>query len=121
MGQPHFEVPSGVVDGVNKVFTVSSSYAVGSTAVWLNGVLLEPSLSDGWTESNPILGEITLEEAPQSSGPNPDVLQVFFLDTTPDLNVVESIFGVVADAPAQITGLLESRTDIVGFLEVCDP
>ena len=84
MGLPRFEVPSGVIDGVNTVFTVSVPYISGTTAVWLNGVLLEPSLVDGWIESNPATGEITLKEPPQATGPCPDVLQVFFQDTTPD-------------------------------------
>jgi hypothetical protein len=99
VGQPRFEVPAGTIDGVNTVFTVSLAYLPGSTAVWLNGVLLEPSLVDGWTESNPAAGEITLKEAPQSSGPCPDVLQVFFKDTLPDPaeTVIDQICGTIVE------------------------
>jgi hypothetical protein len=83
MPVPHYEVPSGVIDGVNTVYTVSVAYQPGSVAVFLNGQLKRQDLDDGWTETNPATGEVTLTEAPRSIGKCPDVLQIFFLDTTP--------------------------------------
>ena len=83
MPVPHYEVPSGVIDGVNLVYTVSVAYQPGSVAVFLNGQLKRQDLDDGWTETDPATGEVTLAEAPRSIGLCPDVLQIFFLDTTP--------------------------------------
>ena len=118
MGQPRFEVPSGTINGTNTVFTVSVPYVVGSTAVWINGALLEQTLDDGWLESNPATGEITLKEAPRSSGACPDVLQVFFKDTSADLpeTVVSEICGTIV-VDADLCGTLMLTEDaLVGCI-----
>jgi len=114
MGQPRFEVPSGTIDNVNTVFTVSVPYVAGSTAVWINGALLEQTLDDGWIESNPATGEITLKEAPRSSGACPDVLQVFFKDTSADLpeTVVSEICGTIV-ADGDLCGTLMLTEDVL--------
>jgi hypothetical protein len=83
MPSPRFEVPAGAVDGVNTVYTVSMPYSAGTTAVFLNGLLQERNLMDGWYETNPGAGIITMKEAPRAIGCNADVVQVFFLDRTP--------------------------------------
>lgn len=70
---------------MNLVFTLSMPYGPGSTAVFLNGMLQERSLVDGWVETDPDTGVITLKEAPRSSGPCPDVLQVFYIDRSPPM------------------------------------
>ena len=44
---PRFEVPVGAVDGANTVYTTSVPYQAGSTAVFLNGLLLRPDLAAG--------------------------------------------------------------------------
>lgn len=85
MPVPRFEVPVGVINGLNTVFTVSRPYLPGTTAVFLNGLLQEKSLDDGWLETDPSGGIVTLKEAPRSSGLSPDVVQIFFIDTTPAL------------------------------------
>ena len=85
MSSPRFEVPSGTIDGANTVFTVSRPYGAGTTAVFINGQLMERSLDDGWFETDPQAGIITLKEAPRSIGACPDVVQVFYLDTAPPL------------------------------------
>lgn len=110
---PRFEVPSGVIDGVNTVFNVSVPYQPGTTAVYLNGLLQEPSLDDGWTETDPLTGEITLKEAPKSIGDCPDVLQVFFLDTSPQLpeSVIDRLKGKLS-----ATGDLKGRLSLVAPL-----
>jgi hypothetical protein len=82
-------------------------YIANSTAVWINGVLLEQTLLDGWLESNPATGEITLKEAPRSSGGCPDVLQVFFKDTSDD--APETVI-------TEICGTIESEAGLCGYL-----
>lgn len=114
MGQPRFEVPSGTIDGVNTIYTVSLPYVAGSTAVWLNGVLLRKDLDDGWDESSPSTGEITLNEPPLSTGPCPDVIQVFFVDTSVDTpeSVIEQIFGTI-DSEPELLGILSQEGDFL--------
>jgi len=55
MGQV-VEVPSGVIDGVNPVFTTSVPYQAGSLAVWLNG---QESLGC-YSETDPSAGTFTM-------------------------------------------------------------
>ncbi len=74
MADPRFEVASGVIDGVNRVFTVSKPYVLGTTAVFINGQLKRADFDDGWVESDPAAGEVTLDEAPRLL----EVVQVFF-------------------------------------------
>lgn len=114
MGQPRFEVPSGAINGTNVVFTVSIPYVAGSTAVWINGALMRRDLDDGWTESDPIAGEITLNEAPRSSGACPDVIQVFFKDTTIDApeSVIERLCGYV-EGEDGLSGTLSQGGDLL--------
>jgi hypothetical protein len=66
------EVATGAVDGTNRLFRVSASYAPGSVQVWLNGLLLKRDYDDGWAE----LGSnvIRLKVAPVSG----DTVQVFY-------------------------------------------
>lgn len=51
----------------------SASYVAGSVRVFRNGLLLEPSLVDGWTE----LGnkKILLKEAPKDT----DIMQAYYI------------------------------------------
>jgi hypothetical protein len=114
---PHFEVPTGAIDGVNTSFQVSVPYQPGSTAVFLNGLLQERSLEDGWYETDPLAGEIVLKEAPRPGVVGPDVLQVFFLDTSPALPevVVQRIHGRLA-AIGVLEGLLTRPRPIRGRL-----
>lgn len=90
MPWPHFEVPAGAVDGANLVFVVSQPYKPGSTAVFLNGLLQERSLEDGWVETDPALGIVTLKEPPRGNPSGyPDIIQIFYLDTSPVLPETE--------------------------------
>jgi len=129
MPEPRFEVPSGVIDGVNTVFTVSRPYQPGSVAVFLNGQLKRRDLDDGWTETGPAAGIVTLTEAPRSAGVCPDVLQIFFLDTSPPaveqsverikgkLRTSQGVRGVIRD-PARVRAKLVTVDAIKG--EVVD-
>lgn len=124
MASPRFEVLSGTIDGVNTVFTVSVPYKPVTSAVFLNGALMRIDLVDGWTESDPSIGEITFNEAPRSgpSGGNiDDVLQMFFLDTSPaslDTTIVERICGTI-EAADELEGRLFTSNPICGTIEVC--
>jgi hypothetical protein len=103
MPLPHFEVPVGVIDGVNVVFNVSQPYKPGTTAVFLNGLLLRADYPDGWTESDPATGEVTLKEPPRVTKITPDVVQVFYIDTSPavlEAIVVERLRGHLTDVDA---------------------
>lgn len=117
MALPHFEVASGPIDGVNQVFTVSVGYAVGSTAVFLNGQLKRVDFADGWVESNPAGGEVTLDQAPLVG----DVVQMFFLDMSPALpgEEVTPLFGII-DEIDELSGQLLEVCPIIGVLEACD-
>jgi hypothetical protein len=75
---PKFEVASGVIDGLNKTFTVSVAYSSNTTAVFLNGVLYRRDWDNGWVETNPAMGIVDLIEAPILG----DVVQIFFTDAT---------------------------------------
>jgi len=70
---PRIETPSGTINGANKTFFVAADYLPGSTRVYLNGVLLLPSLVDGHTE----LGDkkLNLKEAPDPG----DVVRVYYI------------------------------------------
>jgi hypothetical protein len=118
MPVPRFEVPSGVIDGVNTVFNVSVPYRPGTTAVFLNGLLLEPTLLDGWTETNPATGEITLKEPPRVTKVCPDVVQVFFIDTSPVLpeTVVVRLHGRLR-AVDELEGRLIAKNLLQGSVE----
>lgn len=125
MPLPHFEVAQGVIDGANVIFTVSQAYKPGTTAVFLNGLLLRADYPDGWTESNPATGEITLKEPPRVTKITPDVVQVFYIDLSPD--VLEAVIvcrleGRLTASDAMEGHLLPSDTlrgsvDVSGGLE----
>lgn len=72
VSHPVFEVPSGAVDGTNRVFTVTRDYSPGTPRVWLNGLLHEVQGEDGWTETG---GKtIQLDEPPRVG----DSVQVYY-------------------------------------------
>jgi hypothetical protein len=113
---PRFEVLSGAVNGVNLVFFASTAYKPGTTAVYLNGQLLNPAApSPSWLETSPSTGEVTFDPVryiPLTG----DVVQMFFLDLVEE-NLIEEIttlFGVVFDAEADLVGLLSTPEDILG-------
>ena len=118
MGVPRFETPVGVIDGANTVFTVSLPYVPGSTAVWRNGILLERTLVDGWVETDPTTGVITLNEAPKAIGACLDVIQVFYKDNLADApeTIVTELCAVV-DGEANLVGSLDvDATGVQGTL-----
>lgn len=99
MGLPSFEVATGVIDGINTVFTVSAAYRPRSTAVFLNGQLKRADYADGWAETDPAAGVVTLFEAPLEG----DVVHVFY-----------------ASALSEPLGAQEEVTAIVGRIKAID-
>lgn len=118
MSSPRFEVPSGTIDGANTVFTVSMPYGPGSTAVFINGQLMEQSLDDGWFETDPGTGTVTLKEAPRSSGACPDVIQIFFLNTDAPLPETQifKLKGYIR-CPVPLRGMLTDAQVIRGTID----
>jgi len=119
MPLPHFEVPSGAIDGANVVFNVSQAYKPGTTAVFLNGLLLRADYDDGWTESDPSTGEVTLKEPPRVTKITPDVVQVFYIDLSPTVLeqiIVERLRGRL-EAVGVLEGHLTSLTSLRGSLD----
>lgn len=105
MGLPHFEVLSGVVNGVNLVFTTSVPYTPGTLALYLNGQLLLTPSGNPWTETSPSTGVVTVhsEELPETG----DVVAAFYLDT------VDSYTGEEVE---QIYGSISETGDLAGIL-----
>jgi hypothetical protein len=116
MNWPRFEVALGVVDGLNVVFSVSSAYQPLTVAVFLNGQLKRRDFADGWTETNPTAGIVTLAEAPIPG----DVVQIFFIDgvpsSVPNPEEVTGIQGVVFEKEA-VLGSLSSVAELIGITE----
>jgi len=73
MSFPIIEKLSGVTNGFNMVFKTSRSYIPGSVRVFVNGIVGEGSLSDGWKE----LGNkrILMNEPPRPT----DVMQAYYI------------------------------------------
>jgi hypothetical protein len=103
---PKFEVASGVVDGVNQIFSVSSPYSPNSVAVFLNGQLKRADFADGWVELSPSTGLVQLLIAPlPGDGENPDdVVQIFYLDP--------SVTGLVEKEVSPLSGVIRVSSDL---------
>lgn len=72
MPQPTFEIPTGAINGVNRVFYVAVDYKAGTPRVWLNGLLHVKHGQDGWTEEGG--RKLRLHEAPRTG----DTVQVYY-------------------------------------------
>jgi len=129
MSSPRFEVPAGTIDGVNRVFTVSMPYGAGTTAVFINGQLMERSLDDGWFETDPFSGVVTLNEAPRSSGACPDVIQIFYLDTAAPLPETQifKLKGYIRSPPLlrgslrcfqEMRGVIDTSSTLTGRIDL---
>jgi hypothetical protein len=70
---PRIEVPSGVIDGSNRVFYTTAPYRPGTVRVFLNGQLKQGLLDDGWFELG--TNKVRLKEAPRVE----DVLQFYYI------------------------------------------
>lgn len=67
-----FEFPTGKIDGINKIFRLKNNYKKYSLHVFLNGVLINENLEEGWftTTSN----KFVLLEAPLEG----DIVGVYY-------------------------------------------
>jgi hypothetical protein len=99
----------GAIDGVNVKFYTPVPYVSNSTAYILNGRTHRPDLADGYIESNPGTGEITVNEAPLDG----DVVQIFFTDTSP------SIVSPVSKISATLSA--KTATQLIGTLRPAKP
>jgi len=108
---PKFEVASGVVDGVNQIFSVSSPYSPNSVAVFLNGQLKRADFADGWVELSPSTGLVQLLIAPlPGDGMNPDdVVQIFYLDP--------SVVGLVEKEVSPLVGVIRVSSGLRGHVQ----
>lgn len=114
---PRFDTAQGLVDGVNVVFSTSVPYTSGTTAVFVDGVLRDPSAANGWVESNPVLGQFTMKQAPILG----QVVRVYYHDTSVSsvivIEEVTSISGVVRESDTDgITATLVEATNIIGVI-----
>lgn len=108
-----FEVAAGAIDGVNVVFTVSAPYVALSTAVFLNGQLKRRDFGDGWVETAPATGVVTLIEPPIDG----DVVQIFYIDASPgasnDTVEVCPLVGKLVEVEA-LSGLVMPTLEVRG-------
>ena len=104
----------GAIDGVNVKFYTPVPYVPGSTTYILNGRTRRADLDDGYTESSPGTGEITVSEAPLPG----DVVQIFFTDTAPSVSSPIEKLSAAVSVKTQLTGTLKivEPTKIIGIL-----
>ena len=84
-GQVCNEVPSGVIDGANTVFTTASNFVDGSEKFYLNGNRLRSGVGcDYLTSESGGLGTgfdtLTLAFAPKGAPGNPDQLLIDYTE-----------------------------------------
>jgi len=119
MPVPRFEVPVGVIDGLNTTFTVSRPYQPGTTAVFLNGQLKSQLLDDGWVETSPAGGVVDLKEAPLGSPGCEDVVQIFYIDTSPALpeTVIDTRLEGVIRTKDELSGEITLEVVLSGTID----
>jgi len=119
MPTPRFEVLSGVINGANLVFTASVPYSAGTTALYLNGQLLNPSgPMPAWVETSPATGAITFDPACHIPRVG-DVIQMFFLDAAVDDTIVEEVCSfqaTVLDTQSALIGRLFDEEIVAGMV-----
>lgn len=113
MTTPKFAVPTGAINGINTVFNVGEAYKPGSVAAFYNGLIIRKDDDDGWTESDPSTGEVTLTSPPLSL----DTVNIFYIDTSPAApeTVLDSIFGLLKPVDDLIGNLTETD-DLIGII-----
>lgn len=106
MALPIIEVPSGAVDDSNVIFTTSQPYVAGTLSVFVNGLLFRADWADGWTETDPAAGTVTLKIAPMTG----DSVQVYF---------IPAVGGMAETSVTVLRAVLDvEATDLVGNLQV---
>lgn len=126
MGVWRVEIPSGAINGTNRTFVTSVPYRAGSLALYLNGQLREKSnTADGYTETDPATGTLTLVEAPRAG----ELVQVAYEDTAavPELllpltgttDAVDDVSGTVAEV-GSASGAVSDAEAVAGTVSVSD-
>lgn len=125
---PHFEPLTGTVDGVNTVFTTSTAYIAGATVLFLRGIPRRIDWDDGWFETNPATGVVTLKKPPLLD----DDVQMLWLELVPVevgtevtplsgiINSLEELFGRVQDR-GSLSGCLSSISPLCATLQISQP
>lgn len=114
MPNPHYEVPTGAINGTNTVFTVSQSYKSGSVAVFIRGILRQQADDDGWTETDSVAGTVTLKRAPLTD----DRVTIFYLDLIANpLDTVLELEGTLEEE-SELSATIENETGLSATL--CD-
>lgn len=101
------EALSGTIDGVNTVFTFSSPYSAGTSAIYLNGQLLTSASGNPWSESDPSTGEITITDSACIPRVGDEISGLAF-DLDADAEAIEI---------TEIAGSLSLLTGVQGSLE----
>lgn len=70
---PVFEVPFGIVNGFNTLFTLRAPYVPNTTVVFLNGQAKVATYQDGWVEMG---GKNLQLKIPPQTG---DIIQVYYM------------------------------------------
>ena len=109
----HWETPTGAVDGVNLIHFVSKPYVPGSVAVSVD-IPLRADYDDGWIESNPLTGEVTMKEAPNPG----ETIRIWYLDFTTDVVETTPISGTLVVSPAELEGILVDSTIMISGMVV---
>lgn len=84
MTAERIEQLAGAINGSNTVFTAPTPYVAGSARVFVNGLLRRQADADGWTETSPAAGTITLAVAPLVG----DTVAAYYLDPTTTYTVI---------------------------------
>lgn len=111
-----FEPLLGAVNSVNTAFTTPTRYLLGSTACFLNGVLLQIEDDDGWFETDADTGTITFKQAPITG----DIVQAFYLDRgdfivppPPYLNARDCVdFGIVVKSCVDVGIVVQGSAQV---------
>jgi hypothetical protein len=115
MPLPRFEVAVGAINDINTIYFVSTPYRPGTLAAFLNGQLKRADYMDGWLETNPATGQFDMKQAPETG----DVVQAFFLDTSPVLpgEEITRISGTILDLSDEISGIISAPVSILGAVK----
>jgi len=119
------EPVAGVVDGVNRDFSVPTHYRADSLVVFLNGQQLKRELENGWVELDPDAGTFRMKLPPlpsQGAADDPgDVLYAYYdtevLSTGGADGGVPSLSAAVELVP-KLLAATNLRPRIIGAKEV---
>lgn len=93
---------TGVINGANALFTVSTaSYVSDTLVIILNGQVQVKGTSFDWVETNPGIGTFSFNTAPQLG----DLIECFYLNSTSVAGNTQTLGGVNSTNYALKTGV----------------